>query len=193
MWWPVHELQNPVGGLLPWLPGLQAQEVAINARIKDAVAEGSAWNSLEIAKLAISVLTPLLLVFVGFVVSRAARRIEQAQWANRKLIERRLELYDELAPKLNELFSFFALIGDFKGITPETAISLKRNLDRSFFVNRYLFSDRFASLYQDFIGNKCFAPYSGGTGHAAKILASRARQQSERGESWKGEWETLFC
>jgi hypothetical protein len=152
----------------------------------------TSWNSLEIAKLAVSILTPLLLVYLGYVVSRTARRVEQAQWANRKLIERRLELYNDMAPSLNDMYCFFALVGDFKAITPARAVALKRDLDKSFQVNQYLFSQRFASAYQGFIG-KCFAPYSGGVGHAARILASPHRQRSERADTWREEWVAYFA
>jgi hypothetical protein len=55
------------------------------------------WNSLEIAKLAVGALTPIFLFILGYMVTNAARRVEQAQWANRKLIESRLELYERMA------------------------------------------------------------------------------------------------
>ena len=54
--------------------------------------DDSPWNSLEVVKIVIGFLTPLILVGLGFVINRAARRVEDAQWANRKLIEQRLEV-----------------------------------------------------------------------------------------------------
>jgi hypothetical protein len=46
------------------------------------------WNSLEIAKLAVAALTPILLLALGYMVSRATRRSET-------LIESRLKLYEK--------------------------------------------------------------------------------------------------
>ncbi len=50
----------------------------------------SAWNSLEIIKLLVQVLTPLILLFLGVWINRVARRIEAVQWANQKVVEKRI-------------------------------------------------------------------------------------------------------
>jgi hypothetical protein len=149
------------------------------------------WNSLEVAKLAIAALTPLVVVGLGIVVSRAARRVEDVQWANRRLVDRRLELYDEMAGPLNDLFCFFKLVGHFRDIDPPTAIQKKREVDKAFYVNRFLMTDHFGVLYHEFI-NTCFKPWAS-VAHDAKMRASVARQRAERGrEKWNPEWETLF-
>lgn len=74
------------------------------------------WSSLEIVKLAVAACTPF----------------ERAQWTNQKLIERRIAVFDEMAPLLNDLFCFFRFVGDFRAITPPEAVSRKRSLDRGF-------------------------------------------------------------
>jgi hypothetical protein len=48
------------------------------------VLAASSWNSLEVAKLAVGVLTPLLLVGLAVLINRTAQRVEDAQWANRR-------------------------------------------------------------------------------------------------------------
>ena len=83
---------------------------------------GTAWNSLEVVKLVVAAATPVLVLLLGVVVSRAARRLEEAQWANRTLIERRLELYDEMAERLNDLYCFFGLFGNFREVEPPVAV-----------------------------------------------------------------------
>jgi hypothetical protein len=152
----------------------------------------SGWTSLELAKLAVSVLTPLLLVVLGVVVSRAARRVEQAQWASRRLIERRIELYDQLAPLLNDLFCFFTFVGSFKAIDPPRVVDLKRELDKIFYVNRYLFGESFCKAYEDFM-SLCFMTYYG-AGQDAKLRAAFDRQREMRGNpaEWKADWAGLF-
>src|SRR5918996_534018 len=123
------------------------------------------WSSLEITKLVVSALTPILLFVLGYMVTKASRRVEEAQrdaarrveeaqrdaarrfeeaqWASRKLIESRLALFEEMAPKLNDLFSCFMLVGQFREVTPPEALSRKRELDRIFHSHAPLFSPEF--------------------------------------------------
>lgn len=156
------------------------------------VATGTAWTSPEIAKLAVSALTPLLLFVLGLVVARAGRRVEQAQWANRKLIERRLELHTELAPKLNDVLCFFQCVGHFRAITPPDVLELKRSLDKIFFANEQLFSRDFVESYGKFM-KTCFGRF-GATGAHSMIKASLTRIKAERGSaaSWAEEWDDMF-
>ncbi len=97
----------------------------------------AAWNSLEVAKLTVAALVPIIVFTLGWPITRAARRIDQEQWTNRKLIELRLELYAAMAPALNDLLCFFRLVGDFQVITPPEALKRKRMLDKAFYVNQY--------------------------------------------------------
>jgi hypothetical protein len=149
------------------------------------------WTSLEIAKLAVSVVTPLLLVGIGFLINRGVRRIESVEWGNRKVIERRISLYDEMAPKLNDLYCFFFCVGSFREIDPPTALKRKRELDRSFHVNRFLFSPDFATQYGGFM-DACFKTYTGG-GEDAKLRADAEDQEFERGpEHWDPSWTVEY-
>lgn len=151
----------------------------------------AAWNSLEAAKLVVAVLTPLLVAVVGFAINRSVRRLEDAQWANRRLIERRLELYDEIAPRLNDLYCFFRLVGRFREIEPPRALALKHELDKLFHVNRYLFDPGFLVQYQQFI-DCCFRTFTG-TGELAKIRSPIVLQREERRQAtWDPVWESLF-
>ena len=150
----------------------------------------SSWNSLEVAKLAVAVLTPLLLVGLGVVINRAARRVEEAQWAGRKLVERRLELYDSMAPLLNDLYCFFECVGRFREVEPPKAVELKRELDKTFYVNRFLFTPAFSERYDDFMG-ACFKTFTG-SGENAKLLAPVSKQERERGAAWDSTWAALF-
>lgn len=148
------------------------------------------WTSLEIAKLAVASLTPLLVLTIGLIVARSTRRIEQAQWASRTLIEKRLELLDRMAEPLNDLLCFFRLVGDFQAITPPDAIARKRKLDKLFFTHEALMSEEFGTRYRAFI-NACFLPYTA-MGHDARLKASVRRQQTERGPRWDDAWHSSF-
>src|SRR5262249_50217103 len=132
-----------------------------------------------------------LLLGLGIIVNRAARRVEDVQWANRKLIERRLDLYEEMAPLLNDLFCFFALVGDFRQIDPPQAIALKRQLDKLFYVNKFLFSASFARRYE-ILMNLCFETFVG-IARDARIHVDPQIQMDEVGiDRWQDAWQHLF-
>jgi hypothetical protein len=109
------------------------------------------WTSLEIAKLVVGTLTPLAVVGLGFIVARLTRRVEAVQWANQTVVTRRVELFTQVAPKLNQLFCFATFVGRWKEIQPEQAIALKRDLDEILYANRVLFSDELFTAYQAFM------------------------------------------
>lgn len=111
----------------------------------------SSWTSLEIVKLAVSAMIPLAVVYAGYFVSRATRRLETLQWANQTVIKRRLEIFTEVAPKLNRLLCFAILVGSWKDVTPADAVRLKREIDEIMHVNRALFSPALFDAYITFI------------------------------------------
>ena len=151
---------------------------------------GGDWTWLEIAKLSVAAAVPIVVVGLTLAVNRAGKRVEDAQWASRKLIERRIELFDQMAEPLNDLLCFFRLVGHFRAVTPPEAIQRKRTLDKLFYVNRVLMSEEFAARYQDFIAT-CFSPYQS-VAHDARLRASAENQREERGDDWRAEWEDLF-
>lgn len=111
----------------------------------------SPWNSLQIATLAMQALTPLAVAGVGYLVARAGRRLEQVQWANQTVVTRRLEIFGQIAPALNQLLCFATFVGRWKEIEPMQAISLKRELDETMYANRLLFSDSLFDAYRAFM------------------------------------------
>lgn len=148
------------------------------------------WSPLETAKLFISVLTPLLLVALGVIINQAGKRVEHSQWVNRKLVERRLELHEQMAPKLNDIFCFFNLVGSFQDITPPMAIDLKRQLDKLFYTNKYLFSEGFGRDYLNLM-DTCFEMFVA-TGQDARLRTPKDWHRDERTHRWKEEWAQCF-
>ncbi len=47
------------------------------------------WNSLEIAKLTVDIITTLLLGAIFWLIDNAVRRAESARWLNQKLVEKK--------------------------------------------------------------------------------------------------------
>jgi hypothetical protein len=111
----------------------------------------SPWNSLQVATLAVSALTPLTVAGLGYLVARASRRLERVQWANQTVVTRRLEIFSQVAPELNQLLCFATFVGRWKEIRPGEAIALKRRLDETMYANRVLFSDDLLAAYHTFM------------------------------------------
>ncbi len=148
-----------------------------------------ASNTLEALKLAVALLTPLAIFFLGWFVSREAREWDRQQWLRRTLYERRLRFWDEMSPGLNDLLCFFTLVGHYREISPPRAIALKRDIDRIFFSNEHLFPKPVSAAYTDFI-DACYKHYTG-KAEDAKLRSSIEEQKSER-RKWSTAWEPLF-
>jgi hypothetical protein len=73
--------------------------------------DSGSWTNLEIVKLVISALIPITVVGVGYMVARATSRLQSAQWANQTVIQRRLDIFQQVAPQLNRLLCFAAFVG----------------------------------------------------------------------------------
>jgi len=73
--------------------------------------DSGGWTSLEIVKLVMSALIPVTVIGLGYIVSRATNRLESVQWANQTVIQRRLDIFQQVAPKLNRLLCFAVFVG----------------------------------------------------------------------------------
>lgn len=149
------------------------------------------WNSLEIVKLAIGALTPILVVVVGFFVSHRLKSLEEAQWARQKIVERRIAAYDQIAPQLNQLFCFFTYVGSWKELEPPQVVGLKRELDQAAHISAPLFDGDFLPVYNRLIEH-CFATF-GGWGQDAKLRTLTTHRRSAFGPDWKPSWDSCFA
>jgi hypothetical protein len=127
------------------------------------------WNSVQIVTLVVEALTPITVVVLGVLFTRASRRIEQVQWANQTVVTHRLNVFDKLAPGLNQLLCFATFVGVWKEIDPPKAIAIKRDLDQIMYANKVLFSDELFAAYHRFM-TVLFAMFST-TGADAKVRA----------------------
>ena len=147
------------------------------------------WSSLETAKFIVSVATPLIVLFLGIWINKRLKRLEQLQWSNQKLIEKRLQVYDQLIPLLNDILCYFSFIGCWKELKPNDVIKLKRTVDKIVYVNAPLFSKEFQSKYNSFI-ELCYSTYSG-WGNDAKLRTVFQRRK-EANPDWQNDWEEFF-
>jgi len=152
----------------------------------------ASWNSVQIVTLIVSALTPITVVVLGVMFARASRRIEQVQWANQTVVTRRLDIFDKLAPGLNQLLCFATFVGGWKEIGPTQAIGIKRTLDEIMYANRVLFSEELFAAYHRFM-RTLFAMYAT-TGADAKVKAPIESEWGSRRDLlwWSDGMGTLF-
>jgi hypothetical protein len=150
----------------------------------------STWNSLEIVKLIISTLTPILVAVVGVYIHRVTKRFEYRQWRNQKLIEKRLAIYDELAPLMNDNLCYFTYVGAWKERNPIDVIRSKRCIDKRIHLAAPLFLPNFFNACMRF-QNLCFETYTG-WGEDAKLKTQIQRRQQAFGASWDHTWDSKF-
>ena len=147
------------------------------------------WNSLKVPITVIAVIGPVIIVFLLFRYNRIIRRLKNKQETNQKTIEKRIDIYDRIGPKLNDLVSFFCYSGNWKEITPVDVIRLKKELDEE--INSYtpLFSNDLGQKYSDFM-KLCFVSFSGWE-HKEKIKSLYAMRQ-EHMVGWNNDWIEFF-
>lgn len=150
----------------------------------------SVWNSIEIIKLIISGVTPIIVAYIAFRFDSIIKRYERIQWTNQKIIEKRIAVYDIVVPKLNDLLCYYCYIGHWKEMTPKDIIEIKRFLDKQINVYAPLFSQEVLDKYNTFIA-QCFGMFAGGWGKDAKINSLFERRK-ECMQNWEDEWDNYF-
>lgn len=148
------------------------------------------WNWLEIAKLLVGLVIPVALALFGIYVHRVTKSFEHLQWRSQKLVEKRLAVYDDLAPLFNDLLCYFTYVGCWKDLNPPDVVTLKRTIDKKIHLAAPLFSESFFSACMAF-QNLCFETYNG-WGHDALLKTKLERRKEANQSEWKVEWEECF-
>jgi hypothetical protein len=148
------------------------------------------WNSLEVAKLLTGLLTPAVLALLGIYIHRVTKRFEHLQWRSQKLVAKRLAIYDDLSPLLNDLLCYFTYVGLWKELDPPKVVSLKRVVDKKVHLAAPLFSESVFRLSMEFQA-LCFEPYTG-WGQDALLRTQFERRKEARSADWQDGWDKCF-
>lgn len=148
------------------------------------------WNWLELAKLVVAALTPIIVVAIGIWVARISSRLERREWTSRRLIERRIDIYDEVAPLLNDILVYFIFVGHWKSLTPIHIVEIKRLLDRQMHTSSAFFSKQLMDAYLAYMA-VCFEEYIR-WGVDARLRCEMRRHREAAGENWKEDWNDMF-
>jgi len=147
----------------------------------------NAWNSVEIAKLIATLITPFLVAYLGYLANEYLKDLDKRQWTNQKLIEKRLQLYDNLSPILNDLVVYYTHVGHFRDFSPNDIRAKKRELDRLVHVNKAIFSNQFYSTYRAF--DDLYFKKFNCSGCNFRLSTSLPNLKRQFGKEWKQQWE----
>ncbi len=133
------------------------------------------WNSLEVCKLIVGLMVPITIVLVSNQFATRERlqaeKLESKQKIDdstrakedereRREVDRRFSVWEEMSPDINQIYSYFLYVGDWKAIRPEEVIQKKRHLDDLIYSNRIFFNNQFFDSYTAFT-KAAFDTYQG--------------------------------
>jgi len=147
------------------------------------------WESLKIVIILIAALAPLVIAFLAIRFNRIKKRLVKQYETNQITLEKRIEIYDRIGPKLNDILSFFCYTGNWKELSPVDIMELKRELDKDINTNTPLFSDDLSKSYNSFM-QLCFVAFTGWE-HNEKIKSNYALRQ-EHNPEWSDAWIPFF-
>jgi len=145
---------------------------------------------LPIVELCISAVTPIVVAILGVRLHHITKRFDHRQWRNQKLIEKRLDIYDDLAPLLNDNLCYFTYIGKWKEFSPVDIIQAKRVIDQKIYLAAPLFSPQFLEVclaFQDL----CYETFTG-TGGDARLKTDFEKRKLYSFKPWEENWESCF-
>jgi hypothetical protein len=87
---------------------------------------------LDIIRLIVDILVPILVLIFGIKIDTIIKEHENVQWTNQKILEKRLQIYDDVILFLNDIYCFHCYIGNWKELSPINIIDYKRKLDKLF-------------------------------------------------------------
>tara|TARA_R110002124_G_scaffold195275_1_gene362350 strand:- start:6544 stop:7110 length:567 start_codon:yes stop_codon:yes gene_type:complete len=145
------------------------------------------WNSLEIAKLLASVMTPLLILIFGVLINSTIS-------SQNRVVDQKTKIYEQVGGDLNDVHAYFTYVGGWKEFSPKEMLLKKRNLDKTIQVYRPYFSDRFYTQYKNFM----YSVYEKRNIQEKKetrlisISDIRKERYVSSGKNWSPEWDDLF-
>ena len=148
------------------------------------------WTWIEVAKLIATLFTPITIAIFSIVIHRITKRFEHSQWRSQKLIEKRLNIYDDLSPHFNDLLCYFTYVGTWKEMAPSSIVSLKRTMDKKIHLATPLFSRSFYDACSKF-QVLCFEMH--GSWKDSPLLRTHMERRKEAyPKEWQEDWNICF-
>jgi hypothetical protein len=137
------------------------------------------------------VFTILFGALLSLIVAWVAIAFDRRKATNQELIRKRIEVFELMAPKLNDLLCFARCVGGWRTLSPGQMLQHKRELDRHFAIYGALFSKALARTYLNLIAGQYFATWQG-SGLDARLRVAPDRLKSEWGGNWDPAWDAAF-
>jgi len=143
---------------------------------------------MESLKLISAIFTPIVLLILGIWAKSLATRHEKNLSLHSKIIEKRIELYEQIGKDLNDIFVFLMQVGHWKNLPPQDIIEKKRHLDQIMYSNRPYWDANCFSHFSAFmkIGFESWT----GIGEDAKIRTNT--HKFEVLDSWQDTWKQYY-
>jgi hypothetical protein len=132
---------------------------------------------------------PLITALLATGGAWVAISFDRRKTVNEQLIRKRIELYDAMAPLLNDLYCFALSLGHWKSLTPPDMVLRKRELDRMMHVYGPLFSPDVSRSYKvlmEGLFNTFRAP-----GLSASLRVAVEELRFHWQSDWNDEWDPL--
>jgi hypothetical protein len=175
-------------------PALGVRQYAeVHVMDADELAIAHREHRLEVWKVFLSILTPLVLVALTFVVNNAIQERGALLKREEQILAEKQKIYAELGRKLNVFYVYVADVGDFRSYTPPRVVELKREADRQFFIYRPYWSEATEKRYNEYM-KAAFLTYTG-AGLPAKINASKTEKVAAYEVDklkWEPAWDEYF-
>lgn len=143
-------------------------------------------NKFEVLKLAVSALTPILVLVLGLIINNSVKN-------NERSTALRSEIYKSVGGDVNDIYCYLSFVGGWKELTPIDVMAKKRSVDRAMFTYRPFFSKELFATYEQFM-KEAFATYSapGADARIRSVLETPNGDRRKHGVKWDPSWEDRF-
>lgn len=148
----------------------------------------SPWNSLEVVRLAASIMTPVAIVVIGYWVQSTVAERNRTWQLLERLADRRMEVYDNIGEPLNRIYCYIEDIGTYKDETPDEVVDYKRTADRWMYMHEAIWSPDTFKAYTAYM-DSAFRTHQGAV-RDARIRSGTG--QKELLDTWEGRWHDRF-
>lgn len=155
----------------------------------------SVWNSLEITKIFVGLLTPIAIFLFTWQTNKNINESNKIEDNNKRVFQQRQDIYNKIGPLLNDIYSYYMYVGQWKQLSPIDIIKNKRELDKIIYTNIPYFdtASSFLESYNSFM-NAAFSTYQGWGKDA--LLRTNSRLHYAAIDTslirWQSEWNSMF-
>lgn len=137
-------------------------------------------SNLEICKLIVSAIIPIIVVLFGFLLSRSATEVDSKKKYNENFhlytVERRLAVYDQIKLPLNNIYCYIEMVCDWREYSAQDIKNHRRYIQKIMYSNKGLWSEEEFELFMYYLDHIAFQ--ASGPPHMVKIRAEINRERN---------------